>query len=256
MNIIRFLFLVPMLLCACKKNVTQENMSPTETPQKKERQLLKIHKSLSPITIDGMANEAIWQKSQWHPIDQVWLGDSLTNEDFSGRYKLSWSDEALFVLAEIKDDSLVDHISDPLVRWWDDDCLEIFVDQDNSGGEHQYNHNAFAYHIALDGNVVDMSTEKQGKLYNSHVTSKRLSEGHTTLWEVKMSLFDDTYSDTTSNEPVLLKANSKIGFAIAYCDNDTSDEREHFIGSIPVEGDDKNRGWIDANIFGTLLLEN
>ena len=45
-----------------------------------------------------------------------------------------------------------------------------------------------------------------------------------------------------------------IGFALAYCDNDKSEHREHFIGSVAVEGENKNKGWIDAHIFGTLLL--
>ena len=47
-----------------------------------------------------------------------------------------------------------------------------------------------------------------------------------------------------------------MGFALAYCDNDNSKERENFIGSVYVDGEDKNRGWIDANIFGTLKLIN
>ncbi|WP_415191848.1 sugar-binding protein [Psychroserpens sp.] len=46
---------------------------------------------------------------------------------------------------------------DPLVADWNDDNLEIFMDEDNSGSNHQFTHNAIAYHIALDENVVDMS---------------------------------------------------------------------------------------------------
>ncbi|MBW2998850.1 CBM9 family sugar-binding protein, partial [Candidatus Woesearchaeota archaeon] len=47
----------------------------------------------------------------------------------------------------------------------------------------------------------------------------------------------------------------KIGFAIAYCDNDTSEHRENFIGSVFVDGNDKDRGWKDAGIFGTIELK-
>lgn len=255
-----FLLLLFVLLFNCKndvkKDIPKEIKQPlqTTTTSKTEKQLREVQKAKDSIIIDGVANDSSWSNNEWYAIDQVWLGDSLSETDFSGRFKLSWSDEALYVLAEIKDDTLIDKIKDPLVKWWDDDCLEIFVDEDNSGGEHQYNHNAFAYHIALDGNVVDMSTEKTGKLYNSHIESKNRTIGNTTIWEVKMSLYDDSYNDKGSNTPVNLMANKKIGFAIAYCDNDKSLEREHFIGSIPVEGEDKNRGWIDANIFGTLLL--
>jgi len=57
-----------------------------------------------------------------------------------------------------------------------------------------------------------------------------------------------------NNIPLKLYTNKNVGFALAYCDNDTSKTRENFIGSVKVEGDDKNRGWIDAGIFGTLLL--
>ncbi|WP_422107961.1 DUF6265 family protein [Winogradskyella sp.] len=219
------------------------------------KQLINVPYAKKAPVIDGASNEAIWRTAEWLPIDQLWLGNSYSPDDFEGRYKLVWTENALYLLAEIKDDVLLDRTKDPLKTWWDDDCLEIFIDEDNSGGNHQYNHNAFAYHIALDGNVVDMSTKKEGKLYNSHVLSKRVTVNDTSLWEVKISLFDDSYSDETNNLPIKLSAHKNIGFALAYCDNDNSQHRENFIGSIEVEGDDKNRGWIDANIFGTLLLK-
>jgi len=219
-------------------------------------QLISVKKASIKPKIDGIADDEIWTNTTWLPLDQLWLGNPYTKEDFFGRYKLSWAEDALYLLAEIKDDKLIDNNSDPLMAWWDDDCLEIFIDEDNSGGEHQFNHNAFAYHIALDGNVVDMSTEKTGKLYNSHIASKRITTGNTTIWEVKISLFDDTYGDDKENTPLKLQVDKNIGFALAYCDNDNSTERENFIGSIYVEGEDKNKGWIDANIFGTLKLIN
>ena len=218
------------------------------------KQLIKVKKAKTNPIIDGIANEPIWNTSTWHPLDQLWLGDNYTAEDFQGRYKLTWTNDALYLLAEIKDDKLVDNNNDPLIAWWDDDCLEIFIDENNSGGNHQYSHNAFAYHIALDGNVVDMAPSKEGKLYNSHIDSKLKTTGNTSIWEVKISLFDDSYKDDQPNSALKLEANKNIGFALAYCDNDNSKTRENFIGSIVVEGDNKNRGWIDANIFGTLLL--
>ncbi|MEH6535738.1 MAG: DUF6265 family protein [Psychroserpens sp.] len=218
------------------------------------KQLIKVKQAETNPTIDGIANEAIWSESEWHPIDQLWLGNAYSKNDFQGRYKLTWTNDALYLLAEIKDDVLVDNEQDPLIAWWDDDCLEIFIDEDNSGGNHQFTHNAFAYHVALDGNVVDMSTSEKGKLYNSHIESKLKTEGNTSTWEVKLSLYDDTYTDDGMNSPVRLMPNKNIGFALAYCDNDTSTNRENFIGSIAVEGENKNRGWIDAHIFGTLVL--
>jgi hypothetical protein len=150
---------------------------------------------------------------------------------------------------------LYDQNDDPLKLWWNDDCVEVFIDENNSGGLHQYRHNAFAYHIALDGNVVDLAPDKEPKLYNDHIVSKRITEGNLTTWEMAISLYDDTYADGKKNGSVILSSNKKVGFALAYCDNDRSTERESFIGSVFVPGEDKNQGWIDADIFGTLVLK-
>jgi hypothetical protein len=218
------------------------------------KQLIKVQHSEAVPTIDGIADETIWEKAKWQPLNQTWLGNQPTEDDFKGKYKLAWTEDALYLLVEIQDDKLIDIYEDPLTTWWDDDCLEVFIDEDNSGGNHQFTHNAFAYHIALDGNVVDMSTKKEGKLYNSHVASKVVTKGNTSIWEVKISLYDDTYTDDGKNTPLKLYENRNVGFALAYCDNDNSKTRENFIGSIEVQGEDKNRGWIDAGVFGTLLL--
>jgi len=234
--------------------IVKFNYNKDSKSKKPIKQLIEVKKAKINPTIDGIASEAIWSAAEWQPLNQLWLGNAYTSEDFKGKYKLTWTEDALYLLAEIQDDKLIDINADPLKAWWDDDCLEVFIDEDNSGGEHQFNHNAFAYHIALDGNVVDMSTQKEGKLYNSHIVSKCITTGNTTIWEVKISLYDANYNDNGDNTAVKLYANKNVGFALAYCDNDTSANRENFIGSIPVEGNDKNRGWIDANIFGTLIL--
>ena len=221
---------------------------------KQEVQLNEVKKAIEIPKIDGIANEAVWNKASWLPIDQLWLGNAYDTADFNGKYKLCWSKDALYVLVEIQDDTLIDQYKDPLKLWWDDDCVEVFIDEDNSGGEHQYNHNAFAYHIALDGNVVDMAPGELPKLYNQHIESKRATKDNISVWELKISIYDDTYKDDADNSPIELGVGKKLGFAIAYCDNDASEERENFIGSIFVSGTDKNRGWIDANIFGTIIL--
>jgi len=41
---------------------------------------------------------------------------------------------------------------------------------------------------------------------------------------------------------------------LSYCDGNKNENRENFIGSETVEGKDKDRGWIDADIFGKLQL--
>jgi hypothetical protein len=206
--------------------------------------------------LDGKADDAVWQAADWRPLNQVWVGETPSAADFSGRYKVAWDENMLYVLAEITDDQLVDTHPDGLLKYWDDDCLEIFVDEDASGGDHQYNYNAFAYHIGLDGKVVDIAPDHSFQYYNDHCISRRKTEGNVSVWEVAVKLYDGKqYQDGGDNAPKTLKSGKTIGFMLAYCDNDHSQEREHFVGDVRIEGNDKNRGWIDASVFGRLKLQ-
>ncbi|GAB3024599.1 CBM9 family sugar-binding protein [Bowmanella dokdonensis] len=216
------------------------------------------HSGLAPV-IDGVGEDPAWQQADWRPLSHLITGSMPAQEDFSGRFKLLWDEDHLYLQAEITDDVLFDHHPDPLIQYWNDDALEIFIDSDASGGEHQYNHSAFAYHIALDNQAVDLAEDGRPALYNDHLRSRwqRSADApHVMVWEVAIRLFDDAYKDGRANPPLALQAGRKIGFMLAYCDNDGSPEREHFVGSadiLPVEGD-RNRGWLDAGVFESFVL--
>ncbi len=227
---------------------------------------IEVQKADEKIIIDGIADKA-WAKSAWHPIDKLLLGSLPQADDFSGRFKLLWDEKFLYVKAEIIDDILVDQHADPLKFYWDDDCLEVFIDEDNSGGNHQFNYNAFAYHVALDNQVVDIGENNNDGsvnyvLLNDHVTSvwrrSKISPNNI-IWELAIKLFDDQFDDkkhTNIVSIVKLEKGKKIGFMLAYCDNDGSLERESFMGSTkitPVNGS-KNLGYITADVFDDLVL--
>ena len=217
----------------------------------------------APVTIDGMASEAAWGNAQWHSLDKLMVGNMPEKHDFSGRYKLLWDENYLYLQAEIVDDVLIDNHPDPTKAYWDDDCLEVFIDEDASGGNHLESYNAFAYHIALDGNVADIGDKENDKggvvLLNNHVASRWTraeTSPFTITWEVAIKLYPDTFTLNSPGEPIALTAGKIIGFMLAYCDNDGSETREHFVGSheiTPVNGD-KNRGYIDASVFGKIKL--
>ncbi|WP_236702619.1 CBM9 family sugar-binding protein [Thalassomonas actiniarum] len=205
--------------------------------------------------IDGNLNEAIWQQASWYPINFLLLGKAPDSRDFQGSFALAWDENRLYLSAKITDDVLIDKYADPLVSYWDDDTLEIFIDEDFSGGDHQYNHNAFAYHVALDNQVVDIGSNRQARLYNDHITSRWRRQGEQIIWEAEIAVYGDNYRDgKADNQPVKLKKNKQLGFMLAYCDNDGSIEREHFIGSHQISGQDKNLGWKTADVFAPLLL--
>jgi hypothetical protein len=206
-------------------------------------------------TIDGIADDAAWQKAEWRALAYRWLGPEYSADDFQGRYKVVWTENKIYILGEFVDDILIDTHRDPLVQYWDDDCFEIFIDEDFSGGDHQFNHNAFAYHLSLDNQAIDIGTDQQARNYSQHVESRWRQAGNNVVWEVAIDLYSDRYNDDRDdNRPVTLEAGKLIGLMLAYCDNDGSELRENFIGSEPVPEGPKDRGWIDAGIFGSLTL--
>ncbi len=212
-------------------------------------------KATGPLTIDGVGDEEIWQHARWQDLTHRWLGPEYTAEDFQGRYKVVWTADKVYILGEIVDDVLIDTHRDPLVQYWDDDCLEIFLDEDFSGGNHQYNHNAFAYHMSLDNQAIDIGTDEQARNYSHHVESRWKQHGNKIVWELAIDIYSDDYQDgSEKNTPVSLSAGKVIGLMVAYCDNDGSELRENFIGSELVADGPKDRGWIDAGLFGSLVL--
>ena len=227
-----------------------------------------IMQATDAIIVDAIADENAWQDAQWRQVDQLLLGENLQAEDFAGRYKLLWDSAGLYMLLEITDDVLIDTHPDPLIKYWDDDCVEIFVDEDGSGGNHQFNYNAFAYHVGLDRNVSDMgptlqSSQSAVQTYNDHIQSQwtRSPQTQVITWELKIALFDDTFLPGENAKPSMLTRNKEIGFMLAYCDADKAINgesiREHFIGSYPIEGINGNKdlGYIDASVFEPMILQ-
>ncbi len=202
--------------------------------------------------LDGMGSEAIWGAATWKSIDQVWLGTAPTSADFQGRYKICWKGTQVFILAEIVDNVLNDGHVDPLVQWYDDDCVEIFIDEDRSKGNHQCTYNAFAYHVAINGDVVDLGTDCNPHLYNSHVSSARTVSGTTYTWELAMTIYGSGYTDAGPNTATTLSNGKIAGFSLAYCDNDGSSLRENFMGSEVMPSGHNNDNYITADYFGTL----
>lgn len=78
------------------------------------------HADTVPV-IDGDASDAAWDSASWQDIKYRWLGPEYTAADFTGRYKMVWTNERIHILVEIVDDILIDTHRDPLVQYWDDD---------------------------------------------------------------------------------------------------------------------------------------
>jgi len=212
-------------------------------------------RAVSAPVIDGLGDDTCWENAAWSDISCLWLGQKPSASDFSGRYKIVWTPEKLYYLVEINDNVLSGSPTNPLVDYYKYDTLELFIDEDGKGGDHSYNYTAFAYHIAVNYNVVDLGIDRSPRLFNDHIKTARTVKGNVYIWEIALNVYDDKYSENSdSNEPVKLTKDKRLGYAVAYCDNDGGVDRESFIGSIDIPGTDKNVAWQNASVFGALVL--
>lgn len=211
-----------------------------------------------PVVIDGIADDACWADAEWFAIDQVWIpyGEKMKEGDFEGRFKLAWDSLYLYLLAEIVDDSLSDYYSNPMQNWWDDDCLEIFIDENRSKGDHECNYNAFAYHVSIFYDAIDMAKNCGGINLKDNLIVKMDTIGENKyLWEVAIKNYSAAFNPTNPEASrVYLHHNKLMGFSLAYCDNDGGTSRENFIGSMYMTQARANDSYKNADYFGTLLL--
>jgi hypothetical protein len=245
-------------------NTNPENTEPGDTEPDDEIELgpydyAAPFAATAPV-IDGKGDDAVWEKAKWKRIDQVWFPAPLfpkpNPEVFEGWYKMVWTENRLYYLVEIYDN----YISTSNAVYYENDCLELFIDEDASGGEHEKNFNAWAYHLTYslepgDKDVWDYDTEGPRK-FNEHLNYQIRHEAGTILytWEVEMKVFADTYVVGADNTPVTLHKGKVMGFALAYCDADAKGVRERFMGSVLIPGPDRNVAYKDADVFAKLYL--
>lgn len=236
--------------------------------------------------LDGIGNENCWNTAKWELINQPFDGKALPDSsDFYGRYKAVWNESRLYILMEITDDKLVDNRANPSDNYWEDDLTEFFIDEDHLSQGHECGSDAFkafAYHIAsvardknnypngsivsLDSpdaihHVIDLGSDcNTGKALNldDHVKVKIVKNGNKYTWELEFKIYDKSYNQNSlTNTPVTLTANKVMGFAIAYCDDD-SGKRDNMIGTVPNHNDysGKYPFYRFTNEFGTLTLND
>lgn len=204
--------------------------------------------------IDG-AIDAVWEQASWAPINVFWLGTqpNPSAADYTGQYKALWDQNYLYLLFDITDDRIYDRTRDPLSNYWEDDTVEIFIDENKNGGQHQYNTSAWAYHVSTYGDVVDYTTSGP-KLLNDHIDVRMVSNGDKHYWEMRVRIYGESYSDSRANTPLTLTAGKLMGFSASYIDNDGSQQRESMMGSVDTQGHKNNQGYLDASVFGSMRL--
>ena len=225
-----------------------------------QKDTIFVVKTINPLVIDGSDKDEVWSKTDWHPINQVWIpyAAKMAKGDFEGKFKVAWDSLYLYVLVEVVDDMISDDHINPLQNWWDDDCVEVFLDEDRSKGDHEKNNNAFAYHISTKYDAIDEDAYGNGVNYknNLKVVMDTIAP-QTYLWEIAIKVYNSKF--VVSNPElsrVKLIPKKLMGFSIAYCDNDQTTARENFIGSMYMTAATANDNYKTANYFGSMLLVN
>ncbi|MCK4747578.1 MAG: hypothetical protein KAT15_11100, partial [Bacteroidales bacterium] len=221
--------------------------------------------------IDGDQADDCWAEAQWYNIDETWItwGEVIDASDFSGRFKMSWSEaeNLVYYLVEITDDAFIDGYVYPDDGYYNFDIVEVFIDEDASGGIHRLDQNAFAYHINVNAPAegefetsfyaCDLGADWARMNYADHIPELALKKmGNTYVYEFSMAVYDDTYvhSDPELSR-VTLTGDKVMGLSMAYCDNDAPDGlRDNFFGSVWVPSDQSNAHWEDADGFGKVRL--
>lgn len=229
---------------------------------------VKAKECTTPPIIDGVADDACWAEAGWQAIDQVWIpwGARMDAADFTGRYKATWSSDTdrIYFLVEVIDDVLVDGYKYPQDGYYNWDVVEIFFDEDASGGDHMLNQNAFAYHITAGNDEVefeamDLAANWAVKNYSDHLDVRIEFIDGKYIWEISLIVYNESYDPNKANNPTEELAVGKVcGLSIAYCDNDNPNEnpktRDNFIGSVEVPQANFNDHWINADWFGKMKL--
>lgn len=215
----------------------------------------KAAQSAEAVVLDGCSKDAVWAAQDWYSLNYRWMGADPDSADYYGRFKLAWDADYLYLLVEVTDDSLSPTLANGLSNYWKGDYVEVFLDEDQSGGNHQYNHQAFAYHVSTEGHAIDQSTQQEPVFFDNHVTVMRTREGNRYLWEMAINVYDDQYDeDSADNLPVTLSAQKTLGFSLAYGDNDGNNSRENFMGSRETHGVNNDAGYINSDVFGSVVL--
>ena len=194
-----------------------------------------ISKVNRPIRIDGTI-EDIWSGAREYKIANVIYMPASSEADLSASYKAMWDAQNLYVLINVTDDSLKNDSSSDL--WYQDDCVEVFVDADNAKSEN-YGNNDGQYHFDWDRTNPSMDRFEHGRLNGVTFAMVPTENGYRT--EIK---FPWSTLGTESS------AGMKIGLDVHVNDDDDGGDRDT---KMTWRGKEDN-AWQTPRAFGTAEL--
>jgi hypothetical protein len=194
-----------------------------------------IRKANRPIVIDGKA-EALWSEARQYKLGNVIYAPISSDEDCSAYFKALWDAQNLYMLVDVTDDSLKNDSDSEL--WYQDDCVEVFIDGDNSKSDN-YDTDDAQYHFDWDRTKPTMNNFEHGSLNGVQFAMVTTEKGYRT--EIKFPW------STLGTKP---SAGAKIGLDVHVNDDDDGGDRD---SKLTWHGKEDN-AWESPKAFGTAEL--
>jgi hypothetical protein len=170
-----------------------------------------ISRASGPVVIDG-AVEDLWSQAREYKIGNMIYMPASSESDLSANYKAMWDKKNLYVLVNVTDDNLKNDSDSDL--WYQDDCVEVFIDADNSKSN-EYGENDAQYHFDWDRTNPTMDRFQRGRLSGIEFAMVTTGNGYRT--EIKFPW------STLGTEP---SAGTKIGLDVHVNDDDDGGDRD------------------------------
>ena len=194
-----------------------------------------VREASRPPKIDGVP-EDLWSNARAYKMGNVIYSPVSSDADFSASYKTLWDAKNLYVLIDVTDDSLKNDSDSEL--WYQDDCVEVFIDADNSKSD-SYGDNDYQFHFDWDKSSPTMAETQHGSTGNVEFAIVTAASGYRA--EIKFPWA------TLGVKP---SAGTRIGLDVHANDDDDGGDRD---SKLTWRGKEDN-AWQMPSAFGTAEL--
>ncbi len=179
----------------------------------------------TPFVNGSVSDDFVW--SMIHPLERVINGIGNNTVYFN----VLWDHNFLYVGATVKDDRVMSDSADP----WHDDCIEVFVDGNNSKSS-KYDKHDFQYMAAATNHPLRVTNTRP----NNAQWGTSIIQGNGYSVEIGIPWTD---------LGIVPEAGMSVGFDLGVHDDDDGNDRD---SHLMWRGNDDN--WKDTRNYGTVIL--
>ncbi|MCF8413705.1 MAG: T9SS type A sorting domain-containing protein [Melioribacteraceae bacterium] len=185
------------------------------------------------ISIDTLI-EQVWYETPEMKINNVTVGSRTS--DFQAQWKAMYDNSNLYVLVEVTDEV---QINDSGAEWYKDDCVEVFIDGNNSKGTSYDGVNDFQFGFRWDDENINFGNNSLNRTTGIEFITYKTQIGYNLEAKIPWATIG-----------VTPQTNSRIGFDVGVDDDDNGGDRECAIASIFTA----DNAWNNPSVFGSIQL--